>query len=128
MRMKCNRICKAMQPVRMVQKVDKAVVAFKPTNQHAENVMKEKTKKDQGARVARASREAVMDMIFQAFEKHQYYKLVDLQAITKQPQNFIREILTDIAVYNTAPPHKSMWELKQEYRNYKQSADEPMEQ
>lgn len=24
----------------------------------------------------------------------------------------------EIAQYNTVPPHKSMWELKPEYRNY----------
>lgn len=48
-----------------------------------------------------------------------YFRLVDLQKITNQPANFIKEILLDIATYNTSFPHKSMWELKPEYRNYK---------
>lgn len=46
-------------------------------------------------------------------------RLVDLQKVTNQPANFIKEILLDIAIYNTSFPHKSMWELKPEYRNYK---------
>ncbi len=33
-------------------------------------------------------------------------------------QGFVKEILVEIANYNTAPPHKSMWELKSEYRHY----------
>lgn len=39
-------------------------------------------------------------------------------------QGFVKEILTEIAVYNTMPPHKSMWELKPEYRNYRKDKKE----
>jgi transcription initiation factor TFIIF subunit beta len=131
MTMKMDMIRKAKEPVSMAKQIDRAVVAFKPKAQHAENLATNKTKKETGgARNIRAGREHVMDLIFEAFEKHQYYRLSDLQAITQQPQGYLREILTDIATYNTSPPHKSMWELKPEYRNYRTSnADaDPMEE
>lgn len=44
----------------------------------------EKKKKDDGKR-ARADKQQVLDMLFSAFEKHQYYNIKDLVDITKQP-------------------------------------------
>ena len=44
----------------------------------------EKKKKEEGKR-ARADRQQVLDMLFSAFEKHQYYNIKDLVDITKQP-------------------------------------------
>ena len=35
--------------------------------------------------MVRAERQQVMDMLFSAFEKHQYYNIKDLVDITKQP-------------------------------------------
>lgn len=130
MKMKMSMIRQAKEPVSMAKKIDRAVVTFKPKAQHAENLLKDKGKKEATgtAKNVRASREHVMDLIFEAFEKHQYYRLHDLHTITQQPQNYLREILTDIAIYNTAPPHKSMWELKPEYRNYKPSGETAMEE
>lgn len=44
----------------------------------------EKKKKEEGKR-ARADKQQVLDMLFSAFEKHQYYNIKDLVDITKQP-------------------------------------------
>lgn len=44
----------------------------------------EKKKKEEGKR-ARADKPQVLDMLFSAFEKHQYYNIKDLVDITKQP-------------------------------------------
>lgn len=33
----------------------------------------------------RLDKQAVLDLLFQAFEKHQFYKLVDLARVTAQP-------------------------------------------
>uniref|UniRef100_A0A915DH58 General transcription factor IIF subunit 2 n=2 Tax=Ditylenchus dipsaci TaxID=166011 RepID=A0A915DH58_9BILA len=117
MKMKIRQIETVSQPKQYVQTMDRAVVKFKPTNLHKENFAKDKAKKD-GAKTVRGDLDTVRQAVFHAFEKHQYYKLVDLQNLTKQPTGFLKEILMDIANYNTAPPHKSMWELKPEYRNY----------
>ena len=52
------------------------------------------------------------------FTCHTVFRLSDLQQLTQQPAGYIKDILLQIADYNTAPPHKAMWELKPEYRNY----------
>lgn len=64
------------------------------------------------------SRESVMNMLFQAFEKHQYYTLKDLQFITKQSYCVLKAILKEIADYSKSSSHKKMWELKPEYCHY----------
>jgi len=37
-------------------------------------------------------------------------------------QTFLKEVLKEICNYNMKAPHKNMWELKEEYRHYKQQA------
>ncbi|KAK6111899.1 Transcription initiation factor IIF beta subunit family protein [Brugia pahangi] len=123
MRMKIKQIEKSSQPKRHVKQMEKAEVKFKPIAVHAEMLAREKQKKE-GAKTVRADKDVVRQAIFHAFEKHQYYRLVDLQKLTNQPPGFVKEILTEIAVYNTMPPHKSMWELKPEYRNYRKNKKE----
>lgn len=44
----------------------------------------EKKKKTEG-KMVRAERQLVLDMLFSAFEKHQYYNIKALVDITKQP-------------------------------------------
>lgn len=68
---------------------------------------------------ARDDKEAVLDMLFNAFEKHQYYNIKDLVKITNQPVSYLKEILKEVCDYNMKNPHKNMWELKREYRHYK---------
>ena len=55
------------------------------------------------------------------YEVFQYYTLKDLADITRQPTNFLKEVLKDIAVYNAKASKKNMWELKPEYRFYDKS-------
>uniref|UniRef100_A0A183I482 General transcription factor IIF subunit 2 n=1 Tax=Onchocerca flexuosa TaxID=387005 RepID=A0A183I482_9BILA len=123
MRMKIKQIEKSSQPKRHVKQMEKAEVKFKPIAVHAEMLAREKQKKE-GAKTVRADKDVVRQAIFHAFEKHQYYRLIDLQKLTSQPPGFVKEILTEIAVYNTMPPHKSMWELKPEYRSYRKDKKE----
>uniref|UniRef100_A0A914DT90 General transcription factor IIF subunit 2 n=1 Tax=Acrobeloides nanus TaxID=290746 RepID=A0A914DT90_9BILA len=118
MGMKVNQIQRVSQPKHHVKQIDKAVVKFKPTAIHAETLSKVKAKKE-GIKTVRLDRDVLREAIFHAFEKHQYYRLMDLQKLTNQPANYVKEILMEIANYNTMPPHKSMWELKPEYRSYK---------
>lgn len=90
----------------------------------------------------RDDKDAVLDMLFAAFEKHQYYNIKDLVKITRQPvvsfnkiyiytiiynfliyifyvQVYLKEILSEVCSYNIKNPHRNMWELKPEYRHYK---------
>ncbi|XP_062313051.1 general transcription factor IIF subunit 2b isoform X1 [Osmerus eperlanus] len=124
MKLKKMQIAESSKPVRLSQKLDKAVTNnFKPVSNHLTNLDYEKKKKSEG-RMVRAERQQVMDMLFSAFEKHQYYNIKDLVDITKQPVTYLKEILREIGVYNTKSTHKSTWELKPEYRHYKVEEEE----
>ncbi|CAL1299631.1 unnamed protein product [Larinioides sclopetarius] len=118
MNLKRDMILKASQPERQVKQLSKAVNSFKPISDHKHNIEYEQKKKAEG-RKARDDKDKVMDMLFNAFEKHQYYNIKDLEKITKQPVPYLKEILKEICNYNAKNPHKSTWELKPEYRHYK---------
>lgn len=122
MKMKRLQIRNALQPQRTTKAIDKRPI-FKPTSNRTVNTFFDKKKKSDEGKKARLERDQVMDMLFKAFEKHQYYSFKDLVQITQQPSPYLKEILKDIGTYNTKAPHKFMWELKPEYRHYQGPAD-----
>ncbi|MCI4393892.1 hypothetical protein PGIGA_G00162460 [Pangasianodon gigas] len=118
MRLKRVQIEELSKPHRYSKQLEKAVTTnYKPVANHAYNLDYEKKKKEEGKR-ARADKPQVLDMLFSAFEKHQYYNIKDLVDITKQPVIYLKEILRDIGIYNVKGTHKNTWELKPEYRHY----------
>jgi transcription initiation factor TFIIF subunit beta len=122
MDLKKQRIIEARQPTRLVQQLEKAVVNYKPVvTQRAET----ETRRKNDQKKSREDKDKVLDMLFTAFEKHQYYYLKDLEKITNQPIGYLKDILREIAVFNVKSPFKNMWELKSEYRHYnKQSTND----
>nr|pir transcription initiation factor TFIIF small chain - fruit fly (Drosophila melanogaster) (fragments) [Drosophila melanogaster] len=92
MKLKLESIRKASEPQRRVQPIDKIVQNFK-------NIEYRERKKAEGKK-ARDDKNAVMDMLFHAFEKHQYYNIKDLVKITNQPISYLKEILKDVCDYN----------------------------
>ncbi|XP_055734060.1 general transcription factor IIF subunit 2b isoform X2 [Salvelinus fontinalis] len=124
MKLKKLQIEVSTKPQRLTEQMDRAVTNnFKPVANHVANVEYEKKKKAEG-RMVRADRQQVMDMLFSAFEKHQYYNIKDLVEVTKQPVTYLKEILREIGVYNAKGTHKSTWELKPEYRHYQGGEEE----
>lgn len=105
MKLKRDALIKASQPVRLVKQLDKVVTSYKPISDHKHNVMHldrhfsdlaratitllfqiefEEKKKAEGKK-ARDDKDKVTDMLFAAFEKHQYYNIKDLVKLTRQP-------------------------------------------
>ena len=123
MRLKAETFRKAAQPARQVQQLDRIVQNYKPVANHKHNIEYEEKKKAEGKK-ARDDKDAVLEMMFAAFEKHQYYNIKDLVRITKQPVTYLKEILKEVCDYNIKNPHKNMWELKPEYRHYKEPTED----
>lgn len=144
MTMKAKSIKIAAQPKRKVEQLDSVVTTFKPISDHKHNVRAhhdlnrchfliqllisfqieyEKKKKTDGKK-SRTDKTAVMDMLFNAFEKHQYYNIKDLVTITNQPISYLKEILKEICEYSVKNPHKNTWHLKPEYRHYSEEKKE----
>ncbi|XP_066477335.1 general transcription factor IIF subunit 2 [Tiliqua scincoides] len=118
MSLKRWQIEKSCKPVSWTKQLDKAVTTnYKPVADHKYNIEYERKKKEDGKR-ARSEKQQVLDMLFSAFEKHQYYNIKDLVDITKQPVGYLKEILREIGIYNVKGTHKNTWELKPEYRHY----------
>lgn len=118
MALKKESIRKAAEPERRVQSLDRIVQNFKPVSDHKHNIEYREKRKAEGKK-ARDDKAAVQDMLFNAFEKHQYYNIKDLVRITNQPIAYLKEVLKEVCDYNMKNPHKNMWELKKEYRHYK---------
>ncbi|XP_072033641.1 general transcription factor IIF subunit 2-like [Amphiura filiformis] len=124
MKMKRLQIQQAQKPVRITQQLNSHVVkTFKPVRDHQMNIEFNRMKKEQGKK-ARMDADKVKDLLFNAFERHQYYTFKDLVGITQQPSPYLKEILREIGTYNVKAPHKFMWELKPEYRHYQEPKDE----
>ncbi|XP_076752378.1 transcription factor TFIIFbeta isoform X1 [Xylocopa sonorina] len=119
MKLKLQSIKRASVPQRQVQQLDRVVQNFKPVSDHKHNIEYAEKKKAEGKKM-RDDKDAVLDMLFAAFEKHQYYNIKDLVKITKQPIVYLKEILNEVCNYNLKNPHRNMWELKPEYRHYKE--------
>ncbi|XP_063808902.1 general transcription factor IIF subunit 2 isoform X2 [Pseudophryne corroboree] len=118
MQMKRRQIEESSKPKRQSLQIEKAVTTnYKPVSNHQNNIEYEKKKKDDGKR-SRVDKQQVLDMLFSAFEKHQYYNIKDLVDITKQPVTYLKEILREIGIHNVKGAHKNTWELKPEYRHY----------
>ncbi|KAG7173450.1 General transcription factor IIF subunit 2-like [Homarus americanus] len=113
-------VVKAAQPHRKAGFIERPVHVYKPISKHRHN-------KAEGKK-ARDDKDKVRDMLYAAFEKHQYYNIKDLQKLTRQPITYLKEILKELCDYNVKNPHKNTWELKPEYRHYKKdemAADDP---
>jgi len=95
--------------------------SYKPVTDHFLNLERKGKKAEKRSR---AEKDKVMDVLFSAFEKHQFYNVKDLVGITKQPVPYLKEILNEICNYNMTAPHKNMWELKPEFRHYKAHDDD----
>ncbi|CAO1439022.1 unnamed protein product [Diamesa tonsa] len=123
MDMKSESIRKACVPKQQVQSLEKVVTNFKPISDHKHNIEYNNKKKNEGKK-SRVDKSQVLDMLFNAFEKHQYYNIKDLVKFTNQPISYLKEILKEVCEYNMKNPHKNMWELKKEYRHYKVTKEE----
>lgn len=118
MKLKLESIRKASVPLRQVKQLEDIVHNYKPVSNHKQNIEYAERKKAEGKK-SRDDKDAVLEMLFAAFEKHQYYNIKDLVRITKQPITYLKEILKEVCNYNLKNPYKNLWELKPEYRHYK---------
>jgi len=123
MQMKKEQIENSQKPKRSVQHINTIVNSYKPVSNHA-NLIEFENQQKSGAKKERADRNKVQEMLFSAFEKHQYYSLKDLARKTQQPIPYLKEILHELCTYNMKAPHKNMWELKAEFRHYKSEGEE----
>uniref|UniRef100_T1IKY7 General transcription factor IIF subunit 2 n=1 Tax=Strigamia maritima TaxID=126957 RepID=T1IKY7_STRMM len=123
-KMKKLLVFRANQPVRTVKQLGVIVNFFKPIADHQNNIDFDLKKKNEGFKV-RSDKGKVQELLFEAFEKHQYYSIKDLVRVTLQPMAYLKLILKEFCNYNIKNPHKNMWQLKPEYGQYSKKQKKP---
>ncbi|ESO05129.1 hypothetical protein HELRODRAFT_78102 [Helobdella robusta] len=118
MQMNRKRIEEGNKPERQIIQLTKAQNNYKPKANHEANIEYDLKKKEEGKKI-RMDKERVMELLFNAFEKFQYYNVKDLVRITHQPVTYLKEILREMCTYNMKAPNRNTWELKPEFRHYK---------
>ncbi|XP_054168814.1 general transcription factor IIF subunit 2-like [Oppia nitens] len=113
-RLRAKRADKTLRPV--IQ-LDRSITVFKPISGHSSTRTGSLGPRPEIK--CKYDKPVVKNMLFQAYEKHRYYTMRDLERLTLQPLYYLKEIVREICVYNIRNPHKYMWELKPEFRNYK---------
>ncbi|CAG7784799.1 unnamed protein product [Allacma fusca] len=99
MMLKQEEIKKAAQPERQVVRLSGVVNSYKPIANHKHNIEYDERKKNEGKK-SRDDKDKVLEMLFGAFEDHQYYNLKDLVRITNQPVTYLKEVLKEILPYS----------------------------
>eukprot|EP00250_Pteridium_aquilinum_P028129 c36630_g1_i1 orf=675-1451(-) len=55
-------------------------------------------------------------LVFRLFEQQAYWTLKQLVAETQQPEAFLKEVMSDLCIYNKRGPNQGKYELKPEFR------------
>lgn len=63
-------------------------------------------------------------MLFSAFELYDYWNMKNLKAHTRQPEVYLREVLSDIATLNKRGPYAGMYSLQDQFRRGKAKKEE----
>ncbi|KAK8945655.1 hypothetical protein KSP40_PGU006009 [Platanthera guangdongensis] len=128
-----ERTSKAMIKTRQIQIIDKdhgvlmrpmpGMVGLVPSGSKD----KKRVAPVKGSEVKRTRRDRreLENIIFKLFERQPNWALKQLVLETDQPEQFLKEILNDLCVYNKRGPNQGTHELKPEY---KKSAEDEMQQ
>lgn len=80
------------------------------------DILARKRKKQlQDKKRERLDKQDVIDIIFNAFEKHEFWTVRDLADFSGQPVAYIQELVSEICVLNKKD-HRNTYELKPEYK------------
>lgn len=114
----------ANTPSRTVQVLDTHHRAYKPKNNSMNMGSINAGTSGQRSSIAtelrreRTDKQTVIETVLAAFQDRPNYNIRELTTLTDQPVQYLKEILSEICIYNTRNPNKFTFELKPEYRHY----------
>lgn len=74
------------------------------------------TGKGTGERNARMDKGELTDRLFALFSDKPYWTMTGLKAHLQQPDTWLREVLSDVAVQNREGRYANMWQLKEDWK------------
>lgn len=127
-----ERTNKAMVKTRQLQVIDNdhgvlmrplpGMVGLIPSGSKIDKKKVTPTKGNEVKRTRRDRRE-LENIIFKLFERQPNWALKQLVQETDQPEQFLKEILNDLCVYNKRGPNQGTHELKPEYKKSTEEKD-----
>jgi hypothetical protein len=96
------------------------------TNDNMQKAMNQKNRKDKNLKKTRMDKDELKSEIFNLFNDKQYWTNKELVAKLDQPENYLKEVISEICNYIKSGPKKGCYELKQIYMNAHEE-DEEME-
>ncbi|KAI8646135.1 transcription initiation factor IIF, beta subunit-domain-containing protein [Parasitella parasitica] len=86
-----------------------------PSSSFSDFITTKKPKTDK-EKATRMPRNELMDLLFDAFDKYPYYTFKGLVEHTKQPNQYLKEVLNEICILNKKGPYTGSYQLKPEYK------------
>lgn len=68
-------------------------------------------------------RNELMDLLFTAFDKFPYWSFKGIVEHTKQPNQYLKEVLAEICILNKRGPYAGNYQLKPEYKERLSAAE-----
>ncbi|KAH8555819.1 transcription initiation factor IIF, beta subunit-domain-containing protein [Umbelopsis sp. PMI_123] len=118
-----KRVHEADRPTRSVQEIEQrnqpvfapGASSGMPASDFSSFIPSKKPRIDK-EKATRMPRNELMDMLFAAFERYPYWSLKGIAEHTKQPMQYLKEILSEICILNKRGPYTSTYQLKAEYK------------
>jgi transcription initiation factor TFIIF subunit beta len=92
-------------------------------NTFADFIPSKRAKTDNKEKATRMPRNELMDLLFSCFERYPYWSFRGLIAETKQPSQYLKEVLTDICILNKKGPYAGNYQIKPEYKQRPSEAE-----
>jgi len=77
---------------------------------------RQKPQKGQFERMARMPRNQLLDLLFQLFRDMPMWTLRNLREKTQQPEAYLKEVLSEVAMLHRSGEHNGHWELKENFK------------
>lgn len=65
----------------------------------------------------------LMDLLFAAFERYPYWSFKGIMEHSRQPAQYLKEVLTEICILNKRGPYAGNYQLKPEYKDRESQAE-----
>ncbi|OAD66909.1 hypothetical protein PHYBLDRAFT_183697 [Phycomyces blakesleeanus NRRL 1555(-)] len=94
-----------------------------PSSSFSDFVTAKKPRTDK-EKATRMPRNELMDLLFAAFDRYPYWSFKGIVEHTKQPAQYLKEILSEICILNKRGPYAGNYQLKPEYKQ-RSAAERP---
>lgn len=109
---------KPKRSIKVVESATESLLGMVPHVREQEMLLKKKKRYEPELRKERLPKEEVTDILFRAFERIPHWTFKALVDHCQQPSSYLKDILSEIAIYNGRGPYKNLYELKPEYKKY----------